>query len=380
MSSNREVLERDRRLQTACLLIITNILVLAVAYQMSAAFIPLVLALFIFQVLDPIVVLLNKKARLPRPLAVTLIIVASIIVVLGASSVLTTSFSELLENSGVYVSQLTKTIEDLSQRFPFIGKRFQHLSQGQVEQFSAEIGSFLAWLTNSLIYLLSQSTVVILFLVFLLLGSSSSSKPLPEVLEDINQTISTYIRVKGALSVTAGLFGGIVLWLLGVKLALVFGLLTMLLNFIPNVGPIIATLLPLPMVLVSPHMSRTEAMLAILLPGIFNFVVGNIIEPRLVGNTLELSPVIILFALAVWTSLWGGIGALLAVPMTAVISILCQRLEFTRPIALILRGNFLELFEPPTKTLAPKEEHPKEGPPQKEATQAREQNPVDEPK
>lgn len=347
MNPRHHRIERDRKLQTACLLIITSILLGAVAYQMSTALIPLVLALFIFQVLDPVVVWLTLKAHLPRPLAAGLTLSLTIIAVLVTSSFLTTSVTQLITGSDTYVSQLTKVIEQVSDRFPFVGERFRHLSQGKVEQFSAEIGSFLAWLANSFVYLLSQSTIVLLFLTFLLFGSSSHKNPLPSVLDDINLKVRKYIQVKTVLSLATGVLAGAILWLLGIELALVFGLLTVILNFLPNVGPLIATLLPLPMIMLSPSVSQGEALLAILLPGTFHFLIGNLLEPRLLGDTLELSPVVVLFSLAVWTSLWGGIGALLAVPMTSIIQILCERLDFTRPIAQILKGNFLELFDPP---------------------------------
>ena len=84
--------------------------------------------------------------------------------------------------------------------------------------------------------------------------------------------------------------------------------------------------------------------MAILLPGVIQFMIGNIVEPKLLGDSLELSPVVILFSLTVWTALWGGIGALLAVPITATIQILCEQLAFTRPIAALLKGDITALM------------------------------------
>lgn len=347
MKNRRERWERERKLQTICLLIITACCLGGVAYWMSTVLIPFVLALFIFQLLDPVVNWLTLRCRMPHPLAVTLTLILTILAVLATSSLFTSSISQLLGSSDLYVKQLEKFLEDISARFPIVGQRFRVLSQSQFEQFSAGIGSFIAALTNSLIYILSQSTVVILFLMFLLFGSRSHHQPLPGVLEDINLKIRKYIQVKTAVSLTMGVLAGTILSLLGIELAVVFGLITVVMNFIPNVGPIIATFLPLPMVLVSPDVSRTEAVLAIILPGIIHFFLGNLLEPKLLGDTMDLSPVVVLLSLTVWTALWGGIGALLAVPITAVIQILCERLDFTRPIAEVLRGNFIALFENP---------------------------------
>lgn len=349
--TRRQRWERERKLQTICLLIITACILGAVAYWMSTVLIPFVLALFIFQLLDPVVVWLTLRCRMPHALSVTLTLILTVLVIIGTSSVLTTAFAQLLASSNEYVAELYKLMEEISARFPVVGERFRVLSQSQFEQFSEGIGSFIAALTNSIIYVLSQSMVVVLFLMFLLFGSRSHQEPLPGVLEDINQKVKKYIQVKTAVSVANGVLAGLILWLLGIDLAIVFGLLTVVLNFIPNVGSILATFLPLPMILISPDVSRTEAVLAILVPGLLHFFVGNVLEPQLLGDTMDLSPVVVLLSLTVWTALWGGIGALLAVPITAVIQILCEKLDFTRPIAQVLRGNFLDLFDSPKSSL-----------------------------
>lgn len=345
MRNRRERWERERKLQTICLLIITACCLGAVAYWMSTVLIPFVLALFIFQLLDPVVMWMTLRCRLPHALAVSLTLILTILALLATSSIFTTSIGQLLGSSDTYVKQLVTFLEDISARFPIVGERFRILSQSQFEQFSTEIGTFVAALTNSIIYILSQSTVVILFLMFLLFGSRSHYEPMPGVLEDINQKVRKYIQVKTAVSLANGILAGTILWMLDIELAGVFGLMTVVLNFIPNVGSILATVLPLPMILVSPDVSRTEAVLALVLPGIIHFFVGNVLEPQLLGDTMDLSPVVVLLSLTVWTALWGGIGALLAVPITAVIQILCEKLDFTRPIAAVLRGNFLDLFD-----------------------------------
>jgi AI-2 transport protein TqsA len=345
--SPRQRWERERKLQTICLLIITTCMLGAVAYWMSTVLIPFVLALFIFQLLDPAVNWLTLRCRLPHALAVSVTLALTVLAILATSSIFTTSIGQLIGSSDAYVKQLLSFLEEISARFPVVGERFRVLSQTQFEQFSTGIGTFIATLTNSIIYVLSQSTVVVLFLMFLLFGSRSHYEPLPGVLDDINKKVKKYIQVKTALSVANGVLAGAILWLLDIELALVFGLMTVVLNFIPNVGSIIATVLPIPIILVSPDVSRSEAVLAVVIPGIIHFFVGNVLEPQLLGDTMDLSPVVVLLSLTVWTALWGGIGALLAVPITAVIQILCEKLDFTRPISEVLRGNFLDLFEQP---------------------------------
>jgi AI-2 transport protein TqsA len=130
-----------------------------------------------------------------------------------------------------------------------------------------------------------------------------------------------------------------VLALCGVQFAGLFGFLAFFLNFIPNVGGIIATLLPLPIILLSPDMSYVAKVTALAGPGIIQFVTGNIIQPRVQGSALDLHPVIVLMALIFFGMIWGIVGAFLAVPITATIRIVLEKIPDTRPVAELLAGR-----------------------------------------
>jgi len=125
---------------------------------------------------------------------------------------------------------------------------------------------------------------------------------------------------------------------MGVDLALVFGVMAFLLNFIPSVGSIIATLLPMPLALVQ-FDSWLPITLVLVLPGTVQFTIGNVVEPLVMGEGLDLHPVTVLLALVFWGLLWGVVGMLLAAPMTAVLRIVLGRLEITRPLAELLAGR-----------------------------------------
>jgi AI-2 transport protein TqsA len=125
---------------------------------------------------------------------------------------------------------------------------------------------------------------------------------------------------------------------LGLRMAFVFGLLAFLLNFIPSVGSIIATLLPLPMA-VAQFNTVWPIIGVVAIPGTLQLVIGNAIEPKLLGRGLELHPVTILLALAFWGLLWGYMGMVLAVPITAIIRIILIRFETTRAMGNLLGGK-----------------------------------------
>ena len=119
---------------------------------------------------------------------------------------------------------------------------------------------------------------------------------------------------------------------------MVFGLFAFLLNFVPSVGSIISTVLPLPIVLVGDY-SVAIQILAIALPGAIQFIIGNVIEPRMLGDSMDLHPVTILLSLIFWGMIWGVVGTLLATPITAVVRILLEKGELTRPVAELMAGR-----------------------------------------
>ena len=203
---------------------------------------------------------------------------------------------------------------------------------------SLPVGSWLLGLTNALIGLLGNSVLVLVFLVFLLAGSGGANALSP-VWRQIASRVERYLITKIALSGITGVLVTVILWLLGVELAVMFGFLAFLLNFIPSIDSIVATLLPLPILLVNPDVSWTTVALAIALPGGVQFAVGSVMEPRIMGDSLQLHPIAILLALIFWGALWGIVGMLLATPMTAVIKILLERSELTQPVSRLLEGR-----------------------------------------
>ena len=165
---------------------------------MRTVLIPFVLSFFVFQLLAPLVKVLEKRARLPHPLAVTLTLALVGSIILYTSSIVTNSVGQLLNSSDAYAARLDELLEKVWTEHPSLEDRFKNLVQQQVEKFSEGVGSFLAALTNSVVYLVSQSTVVFLFVMFLLFGSRSDEEH-TGVLAAIDRQVKNYIQVKSAL-------------------------------------------------------------------------------------------------------------------------------------------------------------------------------------
>ena len=159
------------------------------------------------------------------------------------------------------------------------------------------------------------------------------------IVESINQAISQYVAVKTLVSVLAGLLSYAVLTLFGVELAASWALLIFLLNYIPYVGSLVACALPI----VLSFLQFEDAIwkpivIAIGLIGIQQGI-GNWIEPRMAGQRLDVSPLLIVLSLTFWWTVWGIFGAILAVPLLVIVRIILDNIPETKPIATLISNR-----------------------------------------
>jgi predicted PurR-regulated permease PerM len=154
----------------------------------------------------------------------------------------------------------------------------------------------------------------------------------------ISQSIEEYLGLKTLISLLAGVLTSLALWLFGVQFALLWGVLAFLLNFIPNVGALLATVPPVLMALFQSG-SPGFALLAASVLVAIHFVVGNYLEPKIMGRGLNLSPLVVLFALIFWGWMWGGVGMLLAVPLTAAFNIAMEEYDPSMPLAKMISAE-----------------------------------------
>jgi AI-2 transport protein TqsA len=333
---------REQRIQTFCLLILCAIATAAALFWLRPILIPFILAIFFSLGLAPVVEVQSRVLKFPNWLAVvsTLILLSVVLALVGG--MVSSSLREFSSNSAAYQEQIGSMLERVRGSLPLeqLGLAGPDSS---FDPFSvipaASVGGLLVGTTNAILDLFSQGFIVMIFTFFLLAGGSRARPARPGVRDEIETRVKGYIVNQTMLSAATGILVYLVLVLLGVDLALVFGLFTFLLNFIPSVGSIIAVLLPLPVVLVSPELSSTQAILAISLPAVIQVVIGNVIAPKVMGDALDLHPITILLALMFWGALWGIVGMLLATPITAILKILLERFDLTEPLARVLAGR-----------------------------------------
>lgn len=177
------------------------------------------------------------------------------------------------------------------------------------------------------------------------IASRRDGAALHDIVDATASRFRSYLLMRALLGLATGLLYMAWTWWWGLDFVLVWGLLAFLLNFIPTIGSIIAGVLPVALAFL-----QRDPVSALIIGGgllVIEQVMGNYVDPLLQGRQLSLSPLAVLLALAFWTWMWGLVGALLAVPMTLVLTIACAHVEALKPIALALSNatNLEELEE-----------------------------------
>ena len=222
-----------------------------------------------------------------------------------------------------------------------------------------DLGEFITGLASSLTNIAANMGVIIIYVVFLLLeqgnfsskvaslaNDSAKEKRVRMLIHKINEDVHKYISIKMLTSGLTGVLSYAFMKFVGVDFAEFWALLIFLLNFIPTIGSIVATIFPSLVTLVQ---FDTYTPFFLVLGGVtaIQVCIGNIMEPRLMGNSLNLSPLIILLNLSLWGLIWGIPGMFLCVPLLVISMIVFSHIPQTRPIAILMSrdGRITEIFE-----------------------------------
>ena len=199
--------------------------------------------------------------------------------------------------------------------------------------------------------ILASSGLIMIYILFLFLeqgnfdakitelsGAIGSDGNARKIIERIRSDIEKYITIKLATSSLTGVVSYVFLVLVGVDFPGVWGLLIFLLNFIPTVGSIIATIFPA-LIALAQSDGYTLFLLVLAGIGILQIIIGNILEPRLMGSSFNLSPIVILLNLGLWSYIWGIPGMFLCVPFLIILTIVLSYFPQTRYVAIILSSD-----------------------------------------
>lgn len=216
-------------------------------------------------------------------------------------------------------------------------------------QFGVILRSLFASITD----IISNAFMIILYAVFVLLEEDNfrpklqaifvekeQSKRVDDLLEKIGGSVSNYLRLKTLVSLITGILSYVALWVIGVDAPEFWAFLIFILNFIPTIGSLVGTVFPAIFCLFQ-FGEFLPSILVLSIVGTIQILVGNFLEPKLMGSSMNISPLVTILALSIWGALWGITGMILSVPITVIMIIILSQFERTKPIAIMLseKGN-----------------------------------------
>ncbi len=308
----------------------------------SPLLIPLALAIVIASVSVPIVRWLQKH-RVPQPLAILITVLLDLSVLAGMVSVVGSSLNGFYRALPRYQARIASVLrEDIA----WLDAHGVHLSQQINEQITSigNVMELVGTLLSSVMSAITTSLLVLLLVVFILFEIGrwqikiryAMGNPQADLRKFATaaQELQKYLFVKTAISLATGLLCGIWCAIMGLDFPVLWGLIAFLLNYIPTIGSILAGIPPvvLSWVLFGPGAAVGTASGYL----VVNFTFGNVVEPRLMGRALGLSPLVVLISMVFWWWLWGPVGALLSAPLTMGVKVALAQSSDLRWLAILL--------------------------------------------
>ena len=334
----KRVMNDQARLQTYCLLVVACVAIIVALIYTKVVLVPFFISLCVFAVLGPATTKLQKKFKWPYGVAMGLMFLAFVVLIVLLTVLLVGSIETFIRDANIYAERLraaTTTVElwladrgwsiDIKQIIDAIPQSFSIVETAT---------SLTGWAVN----IVGKVFLISIFVLFLLAGQGGRLHKSSPLYAQLQSQISKYIVFKFSVSLVTGVLVGLVLLSFSVDLALMFAVLTVLLNFIPNVGSMVSTALPMPIVFLQFGLGW-QFMCILILTSCIQMLIGSIIEPKLLGESMDLHPVSILVFLMFWGLAWGVSGLFLAVPITVILKIILNEIGPTRPVAELLAGR-----------------------------------------
>jgi AI-2 transport protein TqsA len=323
------------------------IAIIFILYMGKTLLMPLTLAIIAWYIIKELLYYLNsieiKGRRIPLFFQKSLAFLIVVAAIAGFSSIIVNSAESIQGKIPEYQANLNAFIQNIELPVAF---DYKDGLQSISERFN--FSTMLSLAVSSVSVVFSNGVLTLLYLIFILIESSSFMDKLqmlyPEkgekrridaVVSSINKSMSSYITLKTITSFLTGFLSYIVLSIIGVDFAIFWAYLIFLLNFIPTIGSLIATIFPV-LLAFAQFGTWIQPSLVLILVSSIQVLVGNILEPRLMGNSLNVSPLVVLVSLAFWGWLWGVVGMIISVPITIMLIIVCSQFDKLRWIAIVL--------------------------------------------
>ncbi|MBN2089451.1 AI-2E family transporter [candidate division KSB1 bacterium] len=339
----------QKRILIAVLSLLTLVLVSFILKQLGSILKPFLIAVFMVNILLPVTSAMERK-KIPRILSYIIVVVFVLLIFYLVGFFIYKNIGGFAQNSLIYERKLNQLIGGLLGNLGIIEKDVPFkLRDFKILQW-LPTGSITAFFTSSLgsfFDLVGNSAVLAFFMLFLIAEvryfnarvikayGRERADHILEIVRNINTSVRKYILVKLVVSLATGVLATIVMGIFNLDFFIFFGILTFLLNFIPYLGSIIATALPAVIAFLQFNSPWTAVWLLLILLLIQN-VLGSVVEPKIQGHQLNLSPLVVLFSVMFWGWLWDSVGMILSIPIMATIRIIFEQIGATRPIAIFM--------------------------------------------
>jgi len=344
--------------------VIGLVIIFIVLRELQHIFIPLIISYLLFFLFQPLNKFLVEK-KIPSPATIFIDLIIMIGIIWGISRIIIESFSRFGQEITLYEQKLNNIVSNSASS---LGIHDSFLTQFNLTNIleGLDYGGIAGTFFSSTLSIFSTTFFVLFFFIFISIGHNNlfevvkkrfvqrhikdslkkikkelkkqnksknesidkletlkvqREQQIEKTFKDITSQVQRYIATKFMLSLLTGVLAGFVLWLFGVDFFIVWGVFAFLLNFIPNIGSVIAVILPALMTLVQfESFGYTVLVTAILIT--IQTIIGNGLEPKIFGDRLGLNPIVILLSLLLWGYIWGIMGMFLSVPLTAVAKII----------------------------------------------------------
>ena len=330
------------------MIFICSIVAFAVLKFASTVILPFVIAVLLAFVTFPIVIALDKL-RVPRFVSIILIVVLIVIVLSLFGVVFLMSGMMIVDQYPQYEDRI-KTIYDwIADLFDLSNDEALTLWQNLWDQEAIRtfVRDFTISFSNIIFRFVSSAVLVILFVVFILLEASYFREKLEAAFEnrserfnkmgnDLMKQVARYLGAKSLFSLANGVIYAISFTLIGLEFAIVWGIIQFFMNFIPTLGSIATGVAISLFALIQfwPEPGPVIIVVSVIL--VVNLFLSNFLDPKLVGEHVGISPLVVLVSLSLWGYIWGFIGMLLAVPLTVIIKIVCENIPIMEPVSILL--------------------------------------------
>ena len=331
--------------------IITSVILVVILKELRNIFIPFCMALLLYFLFNGVV---KKMLRLkiPRVFVLTFLLIFIFILFYFLGALIFSSASSFIDRFPAYSRKIVEMFTSLTDKLNTPGPVQEYVNSidwtksidtsAVTRALTGTFGSFAAFMGNLVL--------VLVFLMFMLAGRDSltgrvnkafkegRASKIKGMVNDIEDQVQHYLLIKTFISMLTGFIGGTILIIGGIDFAIFSALLIFILNFIPNFGSIIATLFPL-LIGILQYGFSLRVLLVFIGLMLTQFIIGNVVEPRITGKSLNLSPIVILISLILWGYIWGIVGMMLAVPLTSALKIFFQNIPLLKPIAELISAD-----------------------------------------